>query len=183
MDTFFEKIAGKFSGADVIKANAEAEAKSMDDARVKISELEKAVSEMRRLSLKCVETNEATGQLVKSAIEKIEDINDYSEGGIDTASLEKIVSELDSLKKSIESSFKSSEEEAHKENVRVYRNVQASVIEELKQQSEAIAIQHIQIEDKVRGLKAMTVITLIFSTLTFLGVAAAVVFAFLNGVF
>ena len=70
MDSFFEKITGRFGSNDVIKANAEAEAKELEKAREKVTDLEKAVSDMRRLSLKAVETNEATTQLVAAAIEK-----------------------------------------------------------------------------------------------------------------
>ena len=59
------------------------------------------------------------------------------------------------------------------ENVRVYRNVQAAVIEELKQQSEAIAIQHLHIEKKIRGIKPCAIIALVFSGISMVGVAVA----------
>lgn len=160
MDSFMEKIVGRFgSSSEVIKANSEADAKSLEEAKKKIDSLENAVSDMRRLSLKCVETNEATSQLVKASIEKIEEMQ-ASSGKESNADIDAIVNELKSLKASIDDSFKASEEESHKENVRVYRNVQASVIEELKQQSEAIAIQHAHIERKVRGIKPVAIVAL-----------------------
>lgn len=174
MDSFMEKLAGRFGTSDPIKVNSEAEAKAMDAAKKKIDELEKAVSEMRRLNLKCAETNEATGQLIKSAIEKIEEYRaDSSNSG--SGDLQEVVNELKSLKESIDSSFKASEEESHKENVRVYRNVQAAVIEELKQQSEAIAIQHSHIESKIRGIKPIAIIALVLSGVTFAATIAAAV--------
>ena len=162
MDSFFEKITGRFGSNDVIKANAEAEAK----------ELEKAVSDMRRLSLKAVETNEATTQLVAAAIEKIEEVR-ATGGSMSSDDLSKITAELEALKSTVETSFKASGEEAHLENVRVYRNVQASVIEELKQQSEAIAIQHLHIEKKIRGIKPCAIIALVFSGISMVGVGIA----------
>ena len=172
MDSFFEKITGRFGSNDVIKANSEAEAKELEKAREKAAELEKAVSDMRRLSLKALETNEATTQLVAAAIEKIEEVR--AGGGV-TASvdLSEITAELTDLKNTIESSFKASGEETHLENVRVYRNVQASVIEELKQQSEAIAIQHLHIEKKIRGIKPCAIIALVFSGISMAGVGVA----------
>ena len=179
MDSFFEKITGKFSSGDVIKANSEAEAKELEKAREKTADLEKAVSDMRRLSLKAVETHEATTQLVASAIEKIEEIR--SAGGYtDSGELSQISAELKDLKETVEASFKNSSEEAHMENVRVYRNVQASVIEELKQQSEAIAIQHLHIEKKIRGIKPCAIIALVFSGISMVGICVALYILIMN---
>lgn len=172
MDSFFEKITGRFGSNDVIKANAEAEAKELEKAREKVTDLEKAVSDMRRLSLKAVETNEATTQLVAAAIEKIEEVR-ATGGSMSSDDLSKITAELEALKNTVETSFKASGEEAHLENVRVYRNVQASVIEELKQQSEAIAIQHLHIEKKIRGIKPCAIIALVFSGISMVGVGIA----------
>ena len=172
MDSFFEKITGRFGSNDVIKANAEAEAKELEKAREKVTDLEKAVSDMRRLSLKAVETNEATTQLVAAAIEKIEEVR-ATGGSMSSDDLSKITAELEALKNTVETSFKASGEEAHLENLRVYRNVQASVIEELKQQSEAIAIQHLHIEKKIRGIKPCAIIALVFSGISMAGVGIA----------
>ena len=172
MDSFIEKITGRFGSGDVIKANSEADAKELEKAREKVSELEKAVSDMRRLSLKAVETNEATTQLVAAAIEKIEEVR-AAGGSLGADDLSKITSGLEDLKSTVEASFKASGEEAHMENVRVYRNVQASVIEELKQQSEAIAIQHLHIEKKIRGIKPCAIIALVFSGISMAGVGVA----------
>ncbi len=246
MDTFIDKITGKFSSGDVIKANAEAEARQLEAYKARVEELEKAVSDMRRLSLKCVETNEATGQLVQCAIEKIEEVKGESGGidceslekiltelstlkesvdsnfgkieeskresqsidseslekiltelstlkesvdsnfgkieeskresqSIDSESLEKILTELSTLKESVDSNFKKTEEESHKENVRVYRNVQAAVVDELKQQSEAIALQHVHIEKKMKGIKPIAIIALVLSGLNFCAVVFGLV--------
>ena len=172
MDSFFDKITSKFGAGDAIKANSEAEAKALEKAREKANELEKAVSDMRRLSFKAVETNEATTQLVASAIEKIEEFR-ATGGSEGSEELAKIAAELEALKATVESSFKASGEEAHMENVRVYRNVQAAVIEELKQQSEAIAIQHLHIEKKIRGIKPCAIVALVFSGISMVGIAVA----------
>ena len=73
---------------------------------------------------------------------------------------------ITTLKAQMEESFKNQEENVHKENVRVYRNVQASLIEELKQQSEAIDIQHLHIEKKIKGIKPCAIIGIVFSCMT-----------------
>lgn len=175
MDSLFEKLTGKFGANDVIKANAEAEAKELADSKEKIAKLEEAVSEMRRLSLKCVETNEATGQLVQSAIEKIEEMRGNAGGSDETVNLDGVVAKLEELKQAIDGSFQSASDETHKENVRVYRNVQASFIDELKQQSEAITLEHTHIEERMKGIKSFSIIALIISTISFIGVGMLVI--------
>lgn len=175
MDGFMEKLTGRFGSNEAIKANHEAEAKQLEAYKSRVEELEKAVSDMRRLSLKCAETNEATGQLVAGAIEKIEEVKSDKSGN-SVEELESILERLNELKTSIDDSFKGAQEESHKENVRVYRNVQAAVIEELKQQSEAIAIQHMHIEKKIKGVKPCAIIALVFSGLSLTLMIAGAIF-------
>lgn len=180
MDSFKEMIAEKFGTTDVIRANSEAEARELKDAKKRISELEENVSQMRRLSLKCAETNEMTAQLVQTSLDRIEEARTSNGEGISQEELEKITASLQALKESMEQSFKDQEEAIHKENVRVYRNVQGALIDELKQQSEAIAIQHLHIEKKLSGVKPMSIIALCFSGINLLCILAAVVYFILS---
>lgn len=175
MDTIKDMIASKFgTSSDVIKANSEAEAKELSKARERIEELEKAVTDMRRLSLKCAETNELTNQLVQSAIERFEGANGVPAGLSDE--LKNALAGVAGIKNELEASFKAQEEVIHKENVRVYRNVQASIVDELKQQSEAIAIQHMHIEKKIKGIKPISIIALVFSGISMLGIGALIAY-------
>lgn len=182
MDTIKEIFSQKFgSASDVIKANSEAEAKELKIAKERIDDLERAVSDMRRLSLKCAETNEITSQLVQGTIEKLE--ADTSEPAVAPELLEKLneaSEKLEALKQEMEESFRTQEETIHKENVRVYRNVQASIIDELKQQSEAIAAQHSHIEKRIKGIKPISIIALVFSGINLVVIAAAVVLFILS---
>ena len=68
MDSFIDKNENKANAAEMIKANSEAEARQIEELKSQKEELEKAVSEMRRLNLKCVETNELTNQLIQGAM-------------------------------------------------------------------------------------------------------------------
>ncbi len=161
MDSFIDKITQKFSGGDVIRANSEADAKELEAARAQMAEYDKLLSEMRRLNLKCVETNEITNQLVASGVERLEEYKvqgagkDYSE-------------DINTIKESL----KEQEDFIHKENVRVYRNVQAAVVEELKLQTEALSFQNKGLEKKVKGIKTVSVVSLIFNAVTMIGVIA-----------
>lgn len=207
MDSFMDRISQRLGTSDVIRANSEAEAreleqtredlqqaqerleetheslneaqKSLDDQKGTIEAYETLLSEVRRLSLKCAETNEMTSQLVSSSIEKLDeykavgDIKDYTE---EIALVKSAVEEnSQSEKQSIEDLLKEQGEFIHKENVRVYRNVQAAVVEELKLQTEALALQNKTLEKKVKGIKPLAIIGCVFGGLNFLAIAAAVV--------
>lgn len=189
MDGFMDKIAHRLSSAgDVIKANSEADARSLKEARARVKTLEAGIEEMKRLSHKCAEINELTEQLAKGAIERLEETEARAvteetaeapeaapaldRGTLDQLKtfLEKSLSEQpeapavsDDLKSLMEESFRNQAETVHQENVRVYRNVQAAIVDELKQQSEAIAAEHIRMEKKVRGIKPVAIVALVFS--------------------
>ena len=165
MDSFMDKIAQKFSSQDVIRANSEAEAKELEMAKEKIAEYENILSEIRRLNLKSVETNEITNQLVQASVEKLEE---YKIQGVGKDYSEDI--------ENIKSSIKDQEDYIHKENVRVYRNVQASIVDELKLQTEALSIQNKALEKKLKGIKPVAIIGLVFSGITMLAAVAYVLF-------
>ena len=179
MDSFVDKIAQKFGTNDVIRVNSEAEAKEMEEAKETIKKYEEILSEVRRLNLKCAETNEMTGQLAKESIEKLEAYSasgsgkDYSE---DIEAIKAAVSDNAEVKDLL----KDQEEFIHKENVRVYRNVQASIVEELKLQTEALGEENSDLKKKIRGLKGVCVATLVFSILSFAAVAAYIVLTVLE---
>lgn len=163
MDNFMDKLAQKFGTNDVIRANSEAEAREHQAAKAQIAEYEKLLSEIRRLNLKCVETNEITNQLVSASVERLEEYRVQGAGKDYSEILEEISNTL-----------KEQDEFIHKENVRVYRNVQASVIEELKLQTEALSIQSKGLENKIKSLKPVVIVSLVFNIISILGLAAVI---------
>ena len=184
MDGFMDKIAHRFgSSGEVIKANSEADAKALKEARSDLKAMEAGIEEMKRLSHKCAEINELTQQLAKGAIERLEEaeprtVTGETDPGIDPETLDRLktfleketgekeapaVSVSEELKTLLEDSFKEQSENVHQENVRVYRNVQAALVDELKQQSEAIAAEHIRMEKRVKGIRPLSIIALVFS--------------------
>lgn len=175
MDSFMDKITRKLSSGDVIRANAEAEAKELKKSKERVEELEKTVSEMRRLSLKCAETNELTTQLIQGAIEKIEGPMSGSFSA-EPADLSEIKEALEGSKEAVSEIVKEQEDFIHKENVRVYRNVQASIVDELKLQTEALAIQNARLDKKLKAAKTIGVWSLVINLVTFLGLAGAIAY-------
>ena len=198
MDGFMDRMTQELGTNDIIRANSEAEARELEETRNRVGEYEKALTEsreqvgeyervlsqsrermgeyekilteMRRLNLKTVETNEMTNQLVTSGIERFEQFQtvageskDYS-GDIEA----------------IRDALRDQEEYIHKENVRVYRNVQASIVDELKLQTEALSFQNKALEGKIKGLKGLSLTSLILSAVTLLALGGYIVISLLG---
>lgn len=172
MDSFMDRIAQRLGAQDVIRANAEAEAKELENAKNQISEYENMLSEMRRLNLKCVETNEQTSQMVQASLEKLESFKDDNKDDKDySETINAIKEALETANTDTEQRIKDQEEFIHKENVRVYRNVQASIIDELTLQTEAISTQNKALEKRMKGVKPIAIVSLALNAVTLLGVA------------
>lgn len=72
MDNFMDKLAKRFNAGEIIKANAQAEARDMKRMQERTAEYERMMQEMRRLNLKNVEMTEQVQQLIQCGIEQFE---------------------------------------------------------------------------------------------------------------
>lgn len=163
MDNFIDKLAQKFTAGEVIRANQAAEEQELRRLRQQVAEYENCLQEMRKLQLLNTETAESMKQLQACNTETAESLKQLLEKSyadldrLTRESLDKITQltvvnqdkgreeELDRLLKTLEANqkeiadwFKRADDFLHKENVKVYRNVQAVVVEENKAKTEAI---------------------------------------------
>lgn len=156
MDNFIDKLAQKFSAQEIIKANAQAEAEEMKKLQLQVEEYERILQEIRRLNYKNTELSERLETMVGENTDKIQamkedeqklisalrDITDEQtrnrEADLERREAERAEKEqgaeddLAALKELLEEKFRHSDDFVHKENVKVYRNVQAVVVDELK---------------------------------------------------
>lgn len=145
MDTFIDKLAQKFTAQEIIKANTAAEAAELQLTREQVKKYEASMQE-----------NKQAAQAVKEAIAQLEQTVSV---GVDH-----LVAGNTLLEEQI-TDF------VHKENVKVYRNVQAAVVDELNKQTEELKHQLELISHKNKVVTGVAVAALIFS---FLSTAALV---------
>lgn len=239
MDNFMDKLAKRFNAGEIIKANAQAEAREMKRMQEQAVQYEKLMQEMRRLNLKNVEVTEQVQQLIVCGIEQIEsyensaavlegvirecegslghraddeilkmeqfersmeslmnhnqqmlsqsiqNLEDKVGKGSDVAeemaalqtglnaqkyALEDISRQLNSmtneLRMGLDEGQKKLEEHVHKENVRVYRNVQAVVVDEATKKARELGDRLDQIErgmKRSKGVKGLLWVTILLS--------------------
>lgn len=187
MDNFMDKLAQKFNAQEIIKANSQAEAAEMKKLQLQVAEYEKILQEMRKLNYKNAELTEKIDGLVGENAGKLQGLQEDEQkllnllrdlteeqtrnreeefsrkeeekqeavAGAQTQSKE-IVSRTQEL-------FARSEDFVHKENVKVYRNVQAVIVEELKKQTDTLCQENARLASRMNVVMAFSLITMLLA--------------------
>lgn len=165
MDNFIDKLAQKFIAGEVIKANSVAEERELKRLREQVADYERCLQEMRKLQITntqsarhlhdlMTEGNESFRKLTQESLEKLEQLRWEAEQKEAEAedileqtrkTMEEITEVTKQLAVSVEENqrevekwFHQADDYLHKENVKVYRNVQAVVVEEVGKKAEAV---------------------------------------------
>ncbi|MBD5445290.1 MAG: hypothetical protein HDR29_07040 [Lachnospiraceae bacterium] len=139
MDTFIDRLSHKKSSQEMIQANSAADAAKMEQLQNQVTEYDTLLQDMRKVNLKAAENMEQMQQMLEAALKKIEAVKEADDTK-DTVDIKAEIEELSKeLKKQIEEISMRSDDFLHKENVKVYRNVQASMEEALEKQTDTIS--------------------------------------------
>lgn len=208
-----DKLAQKFSAQEMIKANSQAEAEEMKRLQLQVSEYEKILQEMRKLNYRNTELSEKLDRMIGDNADKIQgmkedeqrliaalrDLTDEQtrnrEAELERKEEARIEQEraqetqkqadLSAITDLLENKFQKSDDYVHRENVKVYRNVQAVVVDEIKRCTESAHDERTALGDGLKkelGTKlnrvlavsivsmAASVISVVLWVLTILGV-------------
>jgi hypothetical protein len=187
MDTFMDKLAQKFTAQEMIKANAAAEAAEPqrtreqvkkyndclqqmkqvnDDTKATLVEIEKTLAAGMEQFKKAEIPLEGLNALVESSLEKIQELQ------IGTDSVQ------ENLKSHIDTVSCSITDFVHKENVKVYRNVQAVVVDELKKQNEELDAKFESLSRTQRTTRNLAASAMIFALFSAAALAAQLLIEF-----
>lgn len=196
MDNFMDKLAQKVNAQEMIKANSQAEAAEMKRLQMQVAEYEKILQEMRKLNYKNVELSDKMEAMIGDNAGKIEgmkedehrlvtalrDLTDEQTrnreaelGKKESENLERELAETEKYKNQIrdisellEKKFANSDDFVHKENVKVYRNVQAVVVDETKRQAEEAQTQYQKLDKKVNRVMIFSILSMAASIISIL---------------
>lgn len=144
MDIFVDKLSQKLTAAEMIKANAAADAAELQKAKGQVSQYDALLNEIRAIntvnadsakqvnalateSLKKLENVDKVNELIDISLTKIEE---FKACGDNVEQLEMQLTELKAVVEAMKAQMEELSEHVHKENVKVYRNVQAIIVEE-----------------------------------------------------
>ncbi len=131
MDTFIDKLAQKKNAQEMIRANSAAEAARMDQMERQMKAYDELMQEIRRVNIKTAENVDNVQDVLAQCMEKLETLETES------GQVQDMENQLAGIKSLLEERLTQSEEFVHKENVKVYRNVQAAFTEELEKQNQS----------------------------------------------
>ncbi len=189
MDIFIDKLAQKITGSEIINANTTAEAKELEMLKTKVEGYDNLLQEMRELNLKNTQSAERlngiiermpdtaeiinsimakmpnTDEMVSSIMEKMPDaekmVSSIVEKIPEPAKMPEI--EIPDNREQFDEMFDKTSDLVHRENVKVYRNVQAAVRAELENQTKSLMEAQKSEENKkeLAFLKVMSVLIFI----------------------
>lgn len=187
MDNFMDKLAQKFNAQEMIKANSQAETAEMKKLQLQVAEYEKILQEMRKLNYKNAELTEKIDGLVGENAGKLQGLqedeqkllnllrdlteeqtrNREEEFSRKEEEKQEAVAGAQTQSKEIVSCtqelFARSEDFVHKENVKVYRNVQAVIVEELKKQTDTLCQENDRLASRMNVVMAFSLITMLLA--------------------
>lgn len=194
MDNFMDKLAQKFSAQEMIKANSQAEAEEMKRLQLQVSEYEKILQEMRKLNYKNTELSEKLDLMIGDNAGKIQsmkedeqkllaalrDLTDEQarnrEAELERKAEERLEQEredtaqkqadISAITDILEDKFQRSDDFVHKENVKVYRNVQAVVVDELKRYTENAQTDNNELKAKLNKVFLFSIISMLASAVS-----------------
>lgn len=136
----------------MIRANMTAEAVKMEQMENQMKAYDELMQEIRQVNLKTAQNVTELQDVLKDCVSRLEAVQAQDEGEETLTG-----QELAQIRELLEEKFRQSDDFLHRENVKVYRNVQAAVAEELGKQTEEL--KKSQIEN--RGSRAVLPISIL----------------------
>lgn len=174
MDAFMDKLAQKLTAQEMIKANSAADAEELSRLQKQVKEYHDCLTQMQKVNqeLKMItgqmnrlvteDFTAKTAELTAGGAESVEQIKKLVEESLGKIrEIEQNKEQLEELKKILEDRISQAEEYVHKENVKVYRNVQAVVVEESAKQTEALQYSTSELKGKWKAVFGVSIATLV----------------------
>lgn len=147
-----DKLMQKRNAQGMIEANSAADAAKMEMLKRQVAEYEMLLQEMRKVNVKTAENTEQMQKALQAGFQKIEEFQTDNSAQADAqAATEEFLTQMQ----------KQMEESVHKECVKVYRNVQASMAEEMNKQTSALAAKQQENDKKQKMVMPVAVITML----------------------
>lgn len=161
-----DKFAQKNTAQEMIKANAAADAEELDKLQNQIKEYNECLIQMQQVNREMQEVsarmNKMSAVIPEMSQQLIPQMNQLIDESI--TKMKEIQNNQDAweqLQDLLNEKFNISDEFVHKENVKVYRNVQAVVVEESNKQTEFIKNIFQTISGKCNAILGISIAALV----------------------
>lgn len=181
MDMFTDSLSRHWGSREMINANRQAEAEEMRRMQEEMEEYRRILDDMKVMTANNAELAERMVKIADSM--SLVSPSEAAPAEVDTTALKAELSaelqtilatqlgsmeeRLKAMEESMGTRFTQSEENNHRENVKVFRNVQAVVVDELKAQTTELEAENRSLQKKVKKCKGVITATLVFTILSF----------------
>ena len=174
MDTFIDKLAHKLTAQEMIKANSAADAAELQRTKSQLAKYEELLNQLREVGRLNAESAKQVRDLTAEGVAKLEDTRKV-EQLVDEAiakiaqmqnaemDMEQLEAKLEELKASIQPMLDQLSEHVHKENVKVYRNVQAVVVDETTKVTDTLGKTVKSLSGKLTAVLTISIVALLAS--------------------
>lgn len=181
MDTFADRFLNRKNAQEMIQANSAADAAQIEQLQRQVVEYDTLLQDMRKVNLKAAENMDKMQKALQEGLEKLEavkvdkkdtqaqqeallseikkQLEEFARKDDNAQSEQEIL--LSEIKKQLEESIKRSDDFLHMDNVKVYRNVQAAVTEELDKQTDVLAQKQKEAAKSQKPALALSVIIML----------------------
>lgn len=176
MDIFMDKLSQKLTAQEMIKANAAADAEEMKKMQMQIEEYRKILDDMQEVLNKAEVNGEEIVRLMEEGFEKLqqvqndtrkydrlrESISELEEtSNAKLTTMDEKMGTIDEKMAAIDTRMTTMDANVHKECVKVYRNVQAVVVEENAKHMDTLDVKVRTIRDELQKVLKISTIALI----------------------
>ena len=174
MDTFIDKLVHKLTAHEMIKANSAADAAELQRTKSQLAKYEELLNQLREVGRLNAESAKQVRDLTAEGVAKLEDTRKV-EQLVDEAiakiaqmqnaevDMEQLEAKLEELKASIQPMLDQLSEHVHKENVKVYRNVQAVVVDETTKVTDTLGKTVKSLSGKLTAVLTISIVALLAS--------------------
>ncbi len=170
MDLFIDKLAQKIAAKETVSINREkneADSKEIIALKEKVENYEKLLQEMKLVNLKNIETANRLNEMAEDMASAYDEIKNMGEAEMSAPEEPAPAEVSDAEREMFKEFFDKQDDTIHKENIKVYRNVQAAMNEGLSEQTKSI------LEAQTQSLKkSHTGFLKVMSVLIFIAVLA-----------
>lgn len=184
MDTFMDKLAQKLTAQEMIKANMAADAEEMNKLKAKTREYAECLEQMQKLVDSGIDkinaTQKATEAQMNAEVQAVlEELKAQLAGQPEALeSVKTLMNDVKCMTADLDGTLKDKtddleaalnektgivNESIHKECVKVYRNVQAVVVEENEKQTESVAATVSGLRGKLNAILGVSITALILA--------------------
>lgn len=174
MDTFMDKLAQKLVAQDMIKANSAADAQELQSTKSQIAQYDSLLAEIQNLHKMNTESARQVSEIVEGSISRLdntskvdqlveESINKIKEMQQAGQNIEELEEKLATLKADLTVFFEEMSDHVHKENVKVYRNVQAVIVEETAKTNELLVTNVKPLLGRVHAILGVSITALLLA--------------------